>query len=346
VIFGGETYLRKLVIFGNGLGRSLDNDYYNLETALQSAWDNPAALNEAQKQLIWQCLPSVVLEDEQLRAPKSEAELDTLQRVLAACDEISKYELDGGVAWLSPQGKEFPGAIRSYIHCAASYFHQAPYSLPESFTSPLVDWVVRTRSHIATLNYDELLYRAFINTDAFDGYGCLLDGFVPNFDPENLNRFRPATQAYYLHLHGSPLYYSTANGTLKKAALSSLSAIEGHSSTHLVLTEVKHKMSVIGSSPILREYWKRLEEAMKEAEGIVLFGYGGGDSHLNNLIEDYFKEKTVEIIERKRSEYETKEGESARFAFWKKTLGVDKICAFWLTDILKYDRWDYNHNWK
>lgn len=344
--FWGDKILRKLVVFGNGLGRALNNDYYDLKCALQTAWDNPSALDDTQKQLIWQCLPDEVLEDDILRAPKSEAELDTLQRVLAACDEISKYEIDGGAAWLSEHGKRFPGAIRSYIHCAASYFHQAPYSLSQEFVAPLVDWVLESRSHIATLNYDELLYRAFIGTKAFQGFNCLLDGFVPTFDPANLDRNRPARQSYYLHLHGSPLYYSTGSGQLRKSALSALSAIEGHSSTHIVLTEVKHKMSVIASSPILFEYWKRLEVAMAEVDGLVLFGYGGGDSHLNGLIGKYFETKSVEIVERGHPDYQTEIGKRARFRFWSEVLGVEKICAFWLKDILTHKRWNYEHKWK
>lgn len=338
--------MRKLVVFGNGLGRALDNEYYDLEKALQSAWDNPAVLGEDQKRLIWQCLPQSVIDEDSLRAPKKEDELDTLQRVLAACDEIKKCEIDGGASWLSDAGKQFPLAIRSYIHCAASYFHRSSHVLPKAFSDPLVAWVSASRSHIATLNYDELLYRAFIGTNAFRGYDCLLDGFVPHFDPSHLDRWYPLRQSFYLHLHGSPLYYSTNGGVLRKSQLNALPLIEGHSSTHIVLTEVKHKTTVIGSSVILQEYWRRLEEAMKEADSLLLFGYGGGDIHLNNLVAKYFQDKTVEIVERKHSEYDTGEGKKNRLSFWKDALGVqEKICAFWLGNILEHTRWDYEHKW-
>lgn len=337
--------MRKLVIFGNGLGRSLNNDYYDLEKALQSAWDNPAALDEDQKALIWRCLPADVVEDDRLRAPKTEDELETLQRVLAACDEISLHEREGGNGWLTDSGKQFPKAIRSYVHCAASYFHQAPHVLPSGFTSKLIEWVGTSRSHIATLNYDELLYRAFVGSPVFCGYNCLLDGFVPDFHSSHLDRRNRARQSFYLHLHGSPLYYSNASGDLKKTGMSGLRNIEGFSSTHLVLTNVKYKMSVISSSPILREYWTRLEEAMSEVEGLILFGYGGGDVHLNGLIERHFEKKAVEIVERKLPEYDTDLGKSARFKFWRNALGVKKICAFWLDDILSHSRWDYEHVW-
>ena len=262
--------MRKLLIFGNGLGRALNNEYYNLECALQDAWSNPKALDQTQKELIRRCLPEEVLEHETLVAPRSEEELDVLQKVLAACDEIIQHEIEGGASWLSEHGKKFPFAIRSYLHHTASYFHHSPFSLPDTFSRPLLQWVVDSRSHIATLNYDELLYRSFIRSSAFNGFDCLLDGFVPNFDKSNLDRRNPVRQSYYLHLHGSPLYYTDVKGNLKKSALSNLPLIEGHASAHLVLTNVRHKTTVISASPILQEYWKRLEEAMKESDALFL----------------------------------------------------------------------------
>lgn len=85
---------------------------------------------------------------------------------------------------------------------------------------------------------------------------------------------------------------------------------------------------------------------MKEVDGLILFGYGGGDAHLNNLIEQYFQSKTVEIVERSRSEYQTDVGKRQRFDFWKNALDVNKVVAFWLDDILTHRQWSYNHVWK
>ncbi|MEW9918880.1 hypothetical protein AB2B41_04665 [Marimonas sp. MJW-29] len=197
--------MRKLILFGNGLGRALDNSFFQLEVALNSAWNNPAILSEPQKELIIRCLPGAVLEDETNVAPKSEADLDRLQRVLAACDEIAKNETEDGASWLTEDGKLFPFAIRSYIHAAASYFHLGLHVLPQPFVDTLVSYLLETRSHVATLNYDELLYRSFVNTELFRGYSCMIDGFVSAFSAENLERYHPSRQSYYLHLHGSPL---------------------------------------------------------------------------------------------------------------------------------------------
>lgn len=333
--------MRKLVIFGNGLGRALDSDYFQLELALQEAWADQSILNDNQKQLILQCLPDGVIEKDISIAPKSEAELDRLQRVLAACDEISKHEVGAGASWLTEDGKKFPLAIRSYVHRAASYFHSGGHALPSEFVTGLVDWVHSSRSHVATLNYDELLYRAFIGSKVFDGYNCLLDGFVPDFDPSNMNRFYPSSQSFYLHLHGSPLYFNAAQGELRKSGLSDLPFLEGYSSSHLVLTHVHHKAAVISASPILREYWRRLEIAMKEAESIVLFGYGGGDLHLNLLVSKYFRDKQVEIVERGHEAYGTDIGKNSRLNYWATKLGVDAVYAFWHQNILDHKNWTW-----
>jgi len=315
--------------------------FFQLEAALQSAWNNPEILNNTQKELILRCLPANVIEDDIAVAPKSEAELDRLQRVLASCDEISKHETEDGASWLTSDGKAFPVAIRSYLHAAASHFHSGPYTLPAKFVDPLVEWIQNSRSHVATLNYDELLYRSFVRTPLFSGYSCLLDGFVSAFDPANMDRRSTGTQSYYLHLHGSPLYYNSANGSLHKASMSAVANLQGYSSTHVVLTHVQHKASVIAASPILREYWKRLEEAMEETEALVLVGYGGDDVHLNLLISKYFREKQVEIVERAHPEYKQNIGKNVRLSFWKTMLSVKSVVAFWPDNILDHTYWSW-----
>ncbi len=337
--------LRKLVIFGNGLGRALNNNYFQLENALSFAWNNASALNESQKQLILQCLPSSVLEETESEFPKSEDELDRLQRVLAACDEIARHEILGGASWLNEYGKAFPAAIRAFVHEAASYFHACPDVLPAEFVGPLKEWALSSRPHIATLNYDELLYRAFVGTELMSGYSYLLDGFVPSFAAENLDRFHSSRQSYYLHLHGSPLYHNSTSGEIHKASLSMLPLLHGHSTNHVVLTHVDHKATVINASPVLREYWRRLEEGMEEAEGLILFGYGGADKHLNSLISKNFQTKTVEVVERNHEDYSTEAGKNARLEHWQRLISCQRVVAHWRDNILEFRNWGYTHDW-
>lgn len=330
--------MRKLIVFGNGLGRALSNDYYDLGAAMRFAWADDETLDDAQRDLIRKCLPRPDLIDDDEQVP-GEHHLDNLQRVLAACDEISKFETDGD-GWLNERGRSFPNAIRSFIHRTASYFHEAPYVLPTDFIDPLLEHVRENRSHVATLNYDELLYRAFVGTDVFNGYSCLIDGFVPSFDASNLIRWRPDSQSFYLHLHGSPLYFENASGELRKSALRDLPIIHGYSTTHIVLTEVQHKFSVIQSSEILKAYWSCLKEAIREVDSIVLVGYGGHDTHLNQIIRANFHGRQIEIVERSQDNYCNLEERQKRQAFWKHKVGTTTM-LHWPSNLCEFSHWNW-----
>ena len=110
------------MIFGNGLGRAISNEDYNLEAALSAAWVDNSVLSDTQRQLIKQCLPEDVIESSLSEPPRSEEQLDKLQRVLAACDEIAKNENPDGERWLMDHGRQFPYAIRSFVHCRGIAF--------------------------------------------------------------------------------------------------------------------------------------------------------------------------------------------------------------------------------
>ncbi|MBT8152979.1 SIR2 family protein [Epibacterium ulvae] len=321
----------------------MSNEEYDLSMALQTAWDDNAVLSNEHKKLIHRCLPEEVLESDITMAPKEEEQLDKLQRVLAACDEIAKVEISGSVGWLNDTGRQFPDAIRRYIHRAATYFHQLNHSLPNEFVTALVESVKDTGSHIATLNYDALLYQSFIGSSLFGNRPSLIDGFQGSFSEENLVRYRPSEQGFYLHLHGSPLYYTSQAGDIKKTSLAGVNGLIGHSSTHLVLAPVQHKAAVISASPLLRNYWAKLGEAMTESDSLVLFGYGGNDIHLNNMIRHYFAGKTVEVVGRNKPEYADDGGFQAATE-WNRRLGLS-IVRFWVVNrMVDFNSWQWDPN--
>lgn len=260
--------MRKLIVFGNGIGMAQDPDFFRLENLLRRVWDDPKALDDAQKGLVQRCLSADgdVIEAEAV--PRSEEQLGTLQRILAACDEILSVERDGGGDWLSEEGRRFPSAIRSFIHRVAAQTHAYGGSLPEDFTKPLIDHITAHRSHVAVLNYDKLLYEKLCGSPVMENWDCLLDGFSP-FSSDRLDRRTPERQCYYLHLHGSPLYVTREDGKPSKERLRNLDRISGHESTHLVLTHFDWKSRVIAASPILREYWKRFREVLPECNEVV-----------------------------------------------------------------------------
>ena len=188
-----------------------------------------------------------------------------------------------GEGWLTEKGMEFPTAIRKYFHQTVCNFYDDENELPADFQESLRKFVIETGSHITTLNYDDLLYDCFTETPVFGNYH-LRDGFFGNsgFDFDQAQRKYDSTkkEGWFLHLHGSPLFINTKRGP-KKIKRSEFEKNIGTESRHLVLTNVRFKESTINGSEILSAYWNKLREIICDVEEIILFGYGGADSHLN-----------------------------------------------------------------
>lgn len=157
---------RKLLIVGNGLGMALDDEHFSLAAASEEIWNRPGFLSDAQKQLIERCL-------QRSGAPERERELDTLHQAVTYCKALSQIG-EGDVHWLTDDGIGFPGITATYIHKVATRLHNYEGRLPDSFQQNLIQFVKDTRSHVATLNYDKLLYNSFI--DGSSGISVGKDG--------------------------------------------------------------------------------------------------------------------------------------------------------------------------
>ncbi|WP_152948678.1 hypothetical protein [Vibrio parahaemolyticus] len=288
--FNGEIMTRKLIIFGNGLGMALDAQHFSLKAALKDIWDKPDFLTLEQQQLIERCLGRA-------GAPEGEDELDLLHQAVTHCKSLNRIG-DGDIHWLTEDGQSFPEITATYIHKVATKLHNFDGSLPHAFETALVDFIQQTKSHVATLNYDKLLYNSFIDNDLVDGYnGSLIDGMLNRgFSADALERKYDNNFGYYLHLHGSPLFMDY-EGSIVKLSRDSLNLQLNIPSRHIVLTHVKHKPSVIAASHALSTYWDYLQFALSEAEEIILFGYSGFDTHLNMLLKPYLKVTPLRVVE-------------------------------------------------
>ncbi|MBT3751044.1 MAG: hypothetical protein HOG34_18845 [Bacteroidetes bacterium] len=315
------------MIFGNGLGMSLDSNYFSLQNALDKVWGDSVYLSSTHKALIQSAIEGTT----EKTPPKSEEQLDDLQLAIIAIEFLSEFEKDD-ISWVSDGAKELPSAFKKYVHSVAHYFHQSDHKLDDTFVSPLSDFIKKTMSHVATLNYDNLLYDSLQSTDVLTGYdGPLIDGFWARkggFDPTHLDRNNVNEHGWYLHLHGSPLYVGN-----KKLVRHEKSFLNPTENCHIVLTHVQHKPSIIGFSHILSEYWLRLKRANQESKKIIFFGYSGKDGHLNETLN--LQDKDIIVIESKRSG-----GESIREEFWKYTLDQDNINLIQLENILDFSDWD------
>lgn len=306
---------------------ALDPRKYDLDNAIGVIWDDESVLDSVSKNLIFKCLP-----DEGLDRPHGEDQLDTLHLSMSACEFLLALG-DENYHWLSDMGKNFPQAVRKFIYNVACTFHHSDCSLPEDFIEAFAGFLTTTKSHIATLNYDNLLYSPLISRRVCAGYdGVLVDGFTnrTGFRDDNLERRYGNDFGYYLHLHGSPLFVDQ-DSKIIKLSQGDVGCID--SSNHVVLTHIAHKTAVISSSSLLMAYWNRLAQAITESEEIILFGYSGADEHLNQTIKNYGSEKKVVVVEWAGS------GEKhERQEFWDQTIG-SSVCLIQMESILRFQDW-------
>jgi hypothetical protein len=196
---------RSTLIFGNGLGMAVNNQYFSLSAGLKSVWNGSEHFQQKHKLLVKSAIPGLSDDD----FPESEEQLDQLQVAVVASEFLRNFETDN-VKWLNENSRELPNAFRRFVHEVASYFHDSGLALPTPFITSLTDFIKLTKSHVAVLNYDNLLYDSFKEADVLSGYnGALIDGFHRNgFSKENLDRQNVQRLGWYLHLHGSPLFVS------------------------------------------------------------------------------------------------------------------------------------------
>lgn len=281
--------MRSLMIFGNGLGMAIDPIAYSLHRALRLVWQG-ASLSVSQRKLILACLPKGV------SAPEGEEALGRLQSVVAACETLLDVAPAGGRHWLNDDGQEFPRAVQRFAFEVARYIFLASNSdsaspgygqrhvLPVDFSQSLTCYIRRTESHVATLNYDGLLSQAFERDEILNcETGVLRDGFKSDIFSRN-NLFRPKEKgAWYLHLHGCPLFstvYRQKNRKISAGSLEKNPQSMKNVGQHIVLTNAEGKPAIIKSSEILDVYWEFLELALRESGSCSIFGYSGNDIHL------------------------------------------------------------------
>ena len=319
---------RETIIFGNGLGMAIDPNWFSLENAIQWVWNEEELLPDNCRQLVRSCLPA-----DRNDVPHGEDDLDQLQLALSATDLLESLQ-QGEIHWLSDAGREFPVAVRRFLYQVAVRFHFCELGLPEEFIQPFVAFLEETNSHIATLNYDNLLYQPLIEAGCLRGYnGCLVGGFHGDgFSEENLERRYDRNFGYYLHLHGSPLFIERQQAVLKLRQRDLDPEIERVSS-HIVLTHVAHKPLVIAGSNLLTAYWNYLRDAIVESDGVTLFGYSGLDIHLNMILRRLAQGKRVRVIE-----WDGAGGQLERLAHWHDILSLD-IELYRFESVLEFENW-------
>ncbi|MBX9268697.1 hypothetical protein [Chromobacterium violaceum] len=212
--------------------------------------------------------------------------------------------------------------------------HESTFSLPDEFSTPLIKYVKESKSHVGTLNYDKLIYDKFLESGVLSGYsGVLVDGCLDvGFNEDNMKRLYGRTFGYYMHLHGSPLFFDH-DGVIYKYRRFDHVDHRNEGLRHIVLTHIKHKVAIIESSYILRTYWRYLIDGLNESGCVVLFGYSGMDVHLNTLLMHYNSKKKYIV------EWSGAGSDVVRNDFWKSKMG-NNFELIRLDNVLDFKEWD------
>ncbi|MGB0901356.1 SIR2 family protein [Halocynthiibacter sp.] len=282
---------RKLIIIGNGLGMALSPEHFSLQHVMPEVWNND--LNDAERTLIASCIEGI-----EETGPTSEDRLMPAQLAQFAHELITGIvENNKQDEWFTANALKYPEAIGKYVYNVAQQLNKNSEQFEndirlKSFYNSFIPFLDKSKSHVATLNYDTLLYSAFneyyeVGSKIHricNGYsGSLVDGYLERngFDKNNFERQFNRTFGYYLHLHGSPLFTGTPG---KKILRRQLSTQAPGNARHIILSDGRLKRHLIDRSDILTMYWEMLKTALDEASEVILFGYGGGDEHLNELL--------------------------------------------------------------
>lgn len=353
-----------LVIFGNGLGMAIDPTRFSISEGLKFAWEK---LDEKDK-LLLSTLKGISPD----KPPQTEKELKSVEEI-CILPLVLESIADDPDAWLSNSLKTFPTTVSNFRKHVADYFiEQGRLStiifgftepdcggvseLWESFGNSLLEFIASEKPHVATLNYDALLYELFVdqNVPSTGTAVCcpgrnakLADGLLPEGFLQDIVLDGTRGRGRYLHLHGSALFY-TEEGKIKKHNRSNYSPDPNViSHDHIVLTDHDYKRFLIDQSPLLSAYWKALEQSIHEVQRVILFGYGGLDTHLNDLFHD--RDLSVTIVQWDGSQ-ETKQDWQSRLqlkgfndaAILEDTnsdTANDRLEVIQFDNILKFDDW-------
>lgn len=295
-----------VVLIGNGLGRAFNNEGFATECILKRLFDpstpylQPETLNFF-KRLFRNSFP------------QNEEELGLVEELNDALDIIGRLPFRIFLCDHTLQTDVFTDKAfkHDFANCFSDLKTNFLKSIQESsdhvindkkdyavFAENLRKFIKSTLPTIATLNYDILLYDAFLKPPFLDdvftqkenGY---TDGFLKEPQSKELPKFVDDffkfsdSRKTYLHLHGAYFYTQQKSTTEEKIIKQHVNYVPNPKEDSLViLTSQKKKIQNIFSSPkdFFRIYSGYFFEKIIEAKHIIIFGYGGRDEYLNTTV--------------------------------------------------------------
>ena len=287
------------------------HDNFRLKPVMQRVWGNH--LEDGEKEVLSKHFGDIDEDD----GPSEERHLMVAQVAVMMPELISQESTSHATQlgdWFSQPSEQdaLKSALNKYTYLIAKDLFSNSFK-DSDFGTPRENWENSQAyksledflagegcPHIATLNYDGFLYPLVVEAavkgnDRKSKYRYT-DGFKGK-PPQWKNCF-VEDAARYLHLHGSPLFWGEP-WPQKLSAIKVENAATPEScpnhikfknlpdfAPHIILSDGVLKPLLIARSKILSKYWEELQDILLNGkpEEILLFGYGGGDDHLNRLI--------------------------------------------------------------
>lgn len=342
------------ILFGNGIGMAMSPDYFTLQQAVNTIF--PRLTSEEQQSIAGILEGTIEAIPEVQESSPRLAALNMLSFLTQAIKSLSNNQ----IPLLSDYGTNLEVTLNKFLWETSYYFHRYSSVTNEfnDFCSNLSEYLrgrfnLQSKTHIATTNYDDLLYGYFERSKIFDSdYSktILVDGFDRGGVASNPLLFDPSKMhsslgdryfGWYLHLHGSPLLYSGEESNLVyKMQRDAAAAVTAESfktiSPHVVLNHYNNKVMNIGVSRILREYLTLFSIAVSESEIVYLIGISGKDPHLNESIRNALRPNTKLIV----VEYSGEGSLEERARYWQDIFGAKKQIEVILHDSILDFRFD------
>lgn len=308
-----------LVFIANGVGRAVDSELLTLSSGIEKGLKS---LNNTEKDIIKEFISLYTKDDisaENITNVINNEENEILAYInmvsmLTRMIKTGKGKLKE--RFVSQQFGDLANTINKFIYNVADSYNTEKIKrngiYPENFegfAQSLGGFIYKNKAHLATTNYDDLLYRYFLdvqiktgeNTEAFimnpskntilsDGFTKTNSGIQFDFSNHDLN-----STSWYMHLHGSSRFHSKfGSGNVFK----SYKKYDSNHVPHIILNHFNLKEFEINLNPILHRYFDLFGKALAKINALYIIGYGGYDKHINNIVMNANDKCKIIIIER------------------------------------------------
>jgi len=326
-------------LVGNGLGMDYKSEIFSLASAMSYAWD---LIEDSDDIMLLQNILTLGT------APETEGQLRNLQRLY--------WHLEGSK--LNDENHILTLIDDFFVNIVKQFFSVNSNVIKDcDLINSLVKYIACAGDdkpcHVATLNYDKLLYGSFTNVPAENGntvFGSykLIDGFFPDdnrliYNTKQCQKRNPSA-GWYLQLHGSPLFSANTNHndiepvsqTIVKENIADKEEqflverkIRNAMRDQIILTDPTFKTAMIEKNKLLSDYWCKFKTILSKTDKLCVIGYGGNDPHVNELVRNQCRSgnKTMRVY---IVEWDHKDGSTnnnwfnkeKRKLFWKAKFGT------------------------